>query len=230
MLRALLFLSSFIITVAFAALIYLLTSGYHQPLRAAFATQDQPARQAAMINAAEFEKAHVGAIFGCVPSQYRLGRFLASGEVGPVDKEGAAYWFEKAAVKGDADAQLALARLAFLGEGMTKDDAVGAAWVKKAAEAGAGRAKALLGVLYMGGIGIEQDIDTGMRWMKASGETDAQELYNVFHAKISVLDVLPEEERAARRSEIKTTVREGIRQSFIKMLSQEDKEAKGDTQ
>lgn len=223
--RVLLFFSAFIIATGFALLVYFSISPYHAALRIAFTTPNADQRDIAAANAAEFEKAHVLAIFGNTGAQYTLGRFLSSGELGFADKETAIVWLKKAANRNHGEAMLTLARFSFLGEGQEKNEVEGAEWIRKAAEGGSSEARGLLGILYLGGIGVAQDFEQAMVWLAQSDAPEAQALAAKLSSWDSAVANLPPEEKVAQRKSAFAEAETDIRASFLRMLEEKKRRA-----
>ena len=221
--RLVLFASSFVIALGFAALVYLFFSPHHTGLRSTLFSSDREARQIAAINSIEFEKAHLCAIFGNPDAQYKLARYFKTGETGPQDKNRAAYWMQRAAKQGHVDATLSLARFYFQGFGVEKDDRTGARLVEQAAKAGSSAAKGLMGILYMGGIGVTQDFAQARHWLTQSDDPDAIELAFKLQALNGAIEKLPPEEREKAAESNYAAARADIGNSFHQMLEQQEK-------
>ena len=189
--RILLFLSSFIIVVSAAAVLYM----------AAFPSG----------------KFYVQAALGNSNAQFQLGHILASDDK---KRSEAIYWLEKAAAQNHASVQLDLARLTFLGEGVEKSETQGAAWVRKAAENGLSRAQALLGVLYLGGIGVDQNFDEALKQFNRSQEKEAQALKEKVQQVQDQLNNLPPEQRDAQQKILYENTAADVRKSFMDILDE----------
>jgi TPR repeat protein len=90
----------------------------------------------------------------------------------------AAFWYRKAAEKGDADAQYALGDLYDSDQGGLQDYEQAAFWYRKAADQGNSNAEYKLGNLYLDGDGVPQDATEAAAWYRKAaeqGDADAQE-------------------------------------------------------
>ncbi|MGN6652167.1 SEL1-like repeat protein [Trinickia sp.] len=86
------------------------------------------------------------------------GRMLAAGWSGtPKNPRGAAAWYIRGAVQGDADGQFLLGRALLLGEGVTQDEVKAFGWLSAAVRQNQRDAKALLAELYLRGRGAPSD-------------------------------------------------------------------------
>lgn len=217
--RFFLFFSSFIIVCGFMSWLYLALSPNHAALQQAFIGGGKVPRQVALVNAVEFEKAHIRAIFGNAQAQYKLGRYFKTGEAGTKDEARALFWMHKSAAQNNPDAMMSLARFAFTGYGMNKNEEEGAKWVAKAAQLGSSPAQGLMGILYIGGIGVEQDFNKAQEWLGKSKEVEAQMLSVQMQAMQNALSGLPDEERARVDAGNKEAARGEIRGAFEKMIN-----------
>jgi TPR repeat protein len=90
----------------------------------------------------------------------------------------AAFWFRKAAEKGDAEAQDALGDLYDSDQGGLQDYEQAAFWYRKAADQGNSNAEYMLGNLYLEGDGVPQYDTEAAAWFRKAaeqGNADAQE-------------------------------------------------------
>ncbi|MBI1215844.1 MAG: hypothetical protein GC185_08510 [Alphaproteobacteria bacterium] len=210
--RALLTAVSLVFVVALAAGLYL----FFSPLPGAPVTQ----HKIAMKDKVLYERLWAGAKMGGKKAQFKLGRLLASGELGFTDMEKAAVWMKKSADKDYGPAQLYMARFAFLGEGGEKDLAAGADWVRKAAGNNVPNADGLMGMLYLGGIGVKQDFAQALDWLKKSDTPEAAKLAGNIQKSLDDINALPAEEKDAAMNRFATGYRFNIGHSFVKTLDE----------
>lgn len=115
------------------------------------------------------------------------GRMLAAGWPGtPKDPAGAAAWFIRGAVHGDADAQYLLGRVLLFGTGVEKDETKASGWFRAAAAQHQREAIALLGELYLRGSGVPVDARHGFALLLQAanqGSTYAQRRIGELYSK-----------------------------------------------
>jgi len=215
--RAIAVVAAIIVLLALLAGVYVAFSPDQRGLRHAL-SGPPAARKAAFKNAVLLERLRVGAKLGRKKAQYRLGRLLASGDLGFTDLDRAAMWMKKAADKNYAPAQLYMARFAFLGQGTRKDLAAGATWVRKAAENGAPNAAGLMGTLYLGGIGVDQDFAKAVDWLKKSDAPEGPQLAKSIEKGLAEIDAMPAHEKAEARRRMETGYKLNISHSFVKTI------------
>lgn len=198
----------------------------HRGLRAALTGQDAAARSAAIGHAPRVERLRASAVFGSKKAAFKLGRLLASGDLGYVDYERAARWMKDAADKGYGPAQLYMARFCFLGQGMAKDEKAGAQWVRQATQSHVPHAGGLMGMLYLGGIGVEQNFDQAVAWLKKADTPEALTLAANIQKNIDAMSALPAPEKTAAMNAFALRYKTDIGKSFAKTLA--DLNAKAD--
>lgn len=90
--------------------------------------------------------------------------------------QAAAYWFEKAAEKGDVNSMALLGGMLLNGEGVTKNVDRGLGYLNQAASQGSGQALLVLGRAYRDGVNVPQNLQKGMEYINqaaARGEPGA---------------------------------------------------------
>jgi len=105
---------------------------------------------------------------GSTNAQIILAQFYENGSTWcDIAKDGsqAAFWFSKAAEKGDGVAQDELAFIYFNGDGILQDYPQAAWWWRKAAEQRYEDAQYNLGYLYLNGLGVPQDYAEAYFWV-----------------------------------------------------------------
>ena len=103
-------------------------------------------------------------------AQNKLGKCYYNGYGTAQDYGQAAYWFRKAADRGDANAQTNLAICYQNGNGVAKDYAQAVEWYKRAANQGDVNAQTNLGVCYYNKWGVKQDYTQAVEWYKKAAE------------------------------------------------------------
>lgn len=87
----------------------------------------------------------------------------------------ACYWYQKAALQGNAVAQYSLGRCYFNGDGVGEDTSKAVYWFRKAAEQGNADAQLDLGACYAMGTGVTMDLAQSVYWhRKAAEQGDAR--------------------------------------------------------
>lgn len=109
---------------------------------------------------------------GLVLSQIALGDIFYDGS-GSDDVEKdynqAFFWYQQAAVQGNAYAQYMVGIMNLLGQGTPEDPIQGAEWIRKAAYRGEKPAQYQLGLLYLkGAVGVQQNDLQAYAWLKTS--------------------------------------------------------------
>jgi hypothetical protein len=114
-------------------------------------------------------------------AQYFLGECYLNGYGTAVDKPMAAYWYQKAAEKGNAEAQWSLANIYQEGcEQIPKDTDKALYWYEQSASQGYVVSQHYLGTLYLSGIGCEQNFEKALFWFnKAAEQGDDQSQYDL---------------------------------------------------
>jgi uncharacterized protein len=105
---------------------------------------------------------------GSTNAQIILAQFYENGTTWcDIAKDGsqAAFWFSKAAEKGEGLAQDELAFLYYNGDGIPQDYSQAAWWWRKAAEQRYEDAQYNLGYLYLNGLGVPQDYAEAYFWV-----------------------------------------------------------------
>ncbi|MDE1153491.1 MAG: tetratricopeptide repeat protein [Micavibrio sp.] len=219
--RLLLFISSFLIATALAAVLYFSLAPEHAKLRDTIMTGDLHARLAAASRAVSFEQARFRSALGSSKATYTLARFYATGDFGPDADSKSLTLLKASADRGYPPAELSVARLYFLGQGgVAKDDKQGAAWVQKAAVAGSSYAQALMGMLQIAGIGLEQDGDKAIDWLKKSKEHEAPLILERLQGDMKALEALPPEERRRKTEEFYARKKAEISQVFQGLMDE----------
>ncbi len=118
---------------------------------------------------------------GDAPSQYRLGRAFALGNLGlATNYMEAVKWCRKAAEQDDAKAQFNLGFCYANGRGVTKDEAESVKWYRKAADQKYSEAQYMLGLCYDTGRGVGKDEVEAVKWFrKAAEQNDSQAQVNL---------------------------------------------------
>jgi TPR repeat protein len=92
----------------------------------------------------------------------------------------AAYWYRRAADKGNADAQTILALMYAEGRGVELNALEAARWYRKAAEAGNMQAQYALALMYHLGQGVTRDYADAIHWYEmAARQGDANAMNNM---------------------------------------------------
>jgi len=219
--RLLLFISSFLIACAFAALLYFALAPEHAHLRQTFGSGTTASRLAAGNKAVRFEVLRFRSALGSSKATYQLAQMYASGDYGPDGEAQSLRLLKTSADRGYPPAELSVARLYFLGQGgVQKDDKQGAAWVQKAAEAGSSYAQALMGMLQIAGIGLEQDGEKAIDWLKKSKEHEAPLILERLQGDMKSLEALPPEERRKKTEEFYARKKAEISQVFDGLMEE----------
>ena len=126
----------------------------------------------------EYEKVLQAALGGDVESQYKMGIFHARGDLGSVDLNEAAQWFEKAGAQGHPDSLCNYAFLLYSGRGVEKDVGRSVELFEQAAGLGQKQAMLNLGIYY---INIDEpQIEKGISYLKqAAEEGEAEAAYSL---------------------------------------------------
>ena len=115
---------------------------------------------------------------GNAGAQVLLAGLYLKGDGGyPGDPAKAAYWYEQAAVQGNAYAEFMLGELYAAGRGVVRNPKLAADWREKAANRGYTLAQLKLGKMYLNGEGIERDAGKAGYWLEraaAEGNAEAQ--------------------------------------------------------
>ena len=122
--------------------------------------------QAAQCDAACVAGAKALAKQGNALAQFVLGGCYDFGECEgiPQDYVKARWWYEKAAVQGNAEAQFNLGLMYRKGEGVRQDYVKARQWYEKAAKQGHAQAQNNLGFMYDHGKGVRQNKRTAKEW------------------------------------------------------------------
>jgi len=137
---------------------------------------------------------------GSAASQVLLAVAYLNGDGGlPREPAKAAYWFEQAAIQGNAYAEKRLGDLYEQGLGVPANPKLAFDWRLKAANRGAVEAQLKVGKMYQEGAGVAKDIDQAIHWFhRAATEGNAEAQYllgRLYHYGGDV-----EVDRAAARS------------------------------
>ena len=100
------------------------------------------------------------------------------------DPAKAAYWFEQAAIQGNAYAERMLGDLYEQGLGVPANQSVSFDWRIKAARRGDVDAQLKVGEMYQEGIGVGRDVDRAIYWYRRAateGSAEAQVMVGRFH-------------------------------------------------
>ena len=97
----------------------------------------------------------------------------------------AAYWYQKAAVQGNAAAQANLGDCYYYGRGVEKDKTTAVKWYTKAAEQGNTMAISKLGDCYYEGNGVKQDYKEAVKCYLAIEENGDQQIFPVITSDIA---------------------------------------------
>lgn len=95
------------------------------------------------------------------------------------DSAKAAFWFEQAAIQGNAYAERMLGDLYEQGRGVPANQKLAFDWRIKAARRGELDAQLAVGKMYQGGIGVSRDVDRALYWYRRAalaGSAEAQSL------------------------------------------------------
>ncbi len=99
-----------------------------------------------------------------------LAEFYALGSAAEPDLREAAYWYEKAAERGDAQAQFFTGRFYATGTGVPPSIRQAAKWFERAAESGHATAAHNIAVFYLNGNGVTRDVATAIKWFERASE------------------------------------------------------------
>jgi len=107
---------------------------------------------------------------GDADAEYHLGMMHRAGQGLPVSDTEAAYWFERAALRGHLLACYHLGLMFQEGRGVPQNDFQAARWLELAAEDGHAKAQYLIGTFYDLGRGVPQDRSAAIRWWRLSAD------------------------------------------------------------
>ena len=130
---------------------------------------------------------------GHAPAQSWLGSLHLSN----LDEEQARFWYEKAALQGDARAMYYLSLIYVRGNVFGADPMLAFEWLKKAAENGFTEAMCKLGIMHCLGHGVEKNHQHAAQWFQKAalrGDSNAQMLLATAYLTGSGV---PQEENAA---------------------------------
>jgi len=113
---------------------------------------------------------HAKAVQGNPEAQRIFGYYCLTGHGIEKDEVEAAYWWKKAAKKGDAESEYMLYEQYRQGLGVQKDMEKAIDWLKKSAEHGYVRAQLAIGTRYNDGKDIEQDYSEAARWLQKDAD------------------------------------------------------------
>ena len=162
-----------------------------------------------------------------------LANIYAKGEGVERDDAQAAYWYEKAAEKGNIDAQFNLGRMYHEGEGVPEDYEKAFHWFKKASDQGHTESQYKLGVMYHEGQWVSQDKKKAFELIQKAAENgymSAQFCLGDFYGngKIVEQDGLKEfqlYEKAAKEGHTESQYRLGVMLSKGKKIQHDIKKA-----
>lgn len=145
------------------------------------ATKGAPAARTTKPAAASAASTQVGVSTDGSPADwYRRAFALDRPNASAKDLASAAYWYRKAAEKGNTDAQTNLALMYTEGRGVDLNALEAARWYRKAAEAGNVRAQYALALMYHLGQGVSQDYADAIRWYEnAARQGDPNAMNNM---------------------------------------------------
>ena len=124
------------------------------------------------------------------------------------DPAKAAYWFEQAAIHGNAYAEERLGDLYEHGLGVAANPKLAFDWRMKAASRGVLQAQVKIGKMYQEGVGVGKDIDQAIYWFhRAATEGNAEAQYSL--GKIYHYGSDTEVDRAAARSWFEKAAQQG---------------------
>ena len=131
----------------------------------------------------------------------------------------AVYWFERAAIQGNAYAEERLGDLYGKGIGVERNQKLAFDWRIKAAKRGSLDAQVKIGSMYQDGIGVVKDIDQAIYWFRraaADGSVEAQSLL----ARLDHFSADKELDQAGGRSWFEIAAKRGyeIARYFIDLL------------
>ena len=107
---------------------------------------------------------------GDAVAQLLLGLAYENGEVGPVDHQRAAFWFQKSAEQGNYMAQMLFGQQYDRGTGMPQDQQKAFQWYFKAAEQGLADTQHEVGLRYTSGNGVTKDDRRAFGWFRKAAE------------------------------------------------------------
>lgn len=113
---------------------------------------------------------------GADASQVLLAIAYLNGNQGLArDPARAAYWFEQAAIRGNAYAETRLGDLYAQGLGVPANQTLAFDWRVKAAYRGEVEAQIELGKMYQEGVGVRKDLDQAIRWYRRAATEGSAE-------------------------------------------------------
>ena len=146
---------------------------------------------------------------GGAASQVLLAVAYLNGDGGLVREPArAAYWFEQAAIQGNAYAEERLGDLYAQGLGVPANPKLAFDWRIKAANRGNINAQLKVGRMYQEGVGVAKDIDQAIHWFEraaAEGNAEAQFLLGKLYHYGGDVEV----DRAAARSWFEKAAQQG---------------------
>ncbi|KAG0228765.1 hypothetical protein BGW42_002007, partial [Actinomortierella wolfii] len=123
---------------------------------------------------------------GSEDAQLFLGWIYShGGEFTKKNVENSAWWYRKAAERGNATAQLILGELYENGQGVDANDREASTWYRKAAVHGVTKAQVKLGEMYKEGRGVEQNDVEAVKWYRMAadqGHGDAQVVMGTWYS------------------------------------------------
>lgn len=146
---------------------------------------------------------------GAAPSQVLLAVAYLNGDGGLERNPGrAAYWFEQAAIQGNAYAQERLGDLYEQGIGVRANPTLAFDWRLKAANRGSVGAQLKVGRMFQEGVGVGKDIEQARYWLhRAATEGNAEAQYllgRLYHYRSDA-----EVDRASARSWFEKAAQQG---------------------
>ena len=152
---------------------------------------------------------------GSASSQVLLATAYLNGDGGlarSTDK--AAYWFEQAAILGNAYAEEKLADIYEQGLGVPANQKLAFDWRVKAANRGMINAQVKVGIIYQEGVGVGRDTDQAIYWFhRAAAEGNAEAQYRLGRIYHFGNDV--EVDRAMARSWFEMAARQGYEKAVM---------------
>lgn len=146
---------------------------------------------------------------GSAASQVLLAVAYLNGDGGLAkDPAKAAYWFEQAAIRGNAYAEERLGDLYAQGLGVPANAKLAFDWRIKAANRGIVQAQVKVGKMYQEGVGVGKNIDQAIHWFHraaAEGDPEAQFLLGKLYHYGGDVEV----DRAAARSWFEKAAQQG---------------------
>lgn len=104
---------------------------------------------------------------------YKLGQMLVNGTGTPKDEKRAAYYFEKAAIVGNAYAQYALGKLLLTGKDIERDVQKAITWLSKSADKENDFAQYALGKIFLKGTDqLPANEEKGLAYLKLSADQE----------------------------------------------------------